>query len=156
MRRSEREITDLQKIRQIILACDCCRLGFADGDGVYIVPLNFGYAEERGKRIFYFHSAMEGRKLELIRKCGRVGFEMDTNHQLKWSETACGYSFAYQSVIGEGTVRMIEVPGEKRAALERIMGHYTGREHWEIPEASLSGVALFQLEADHLSCKEHL
>ena len=99
---------------------------------------------------------MEGRKLELIQKCGRVGFELDTSHRLKWSDTACGYSFFYQSIIGEGTVRMIEASDEKRTALERIMGHYTGREDWEIPEASLSGVALFRLEADHLSCKEHL
>ena len=56
MRRTDREITDAEKITQIIQTCHCCRLGFCDNGAVYIVPLNFGYAEENGKRVFYFHS----------------------------------------------------------------------------------------------------
>ncbi|MFR9159268.1 MAG: pyridoxamine 5'-phosphate oxidase family protein [Ruthenibacterium lactatiformans] len=55
-----------RKITQIIQTCHCCRLGFCDNGAVYIVPLNFGYAEENGKRVFYFHSAKSGRKLDLI------------------------------------------------------------------------------------------
>ena len=66
MRRTDREITDAEKITQIIQTCHCCRLGFCDNGAVYIVPLNFGYAEENGKRVFYFHSAKSGRKLDLI------------------------------------------------------------------------------------------
>ncbi len=53
MRRTDREITDAEKITQIIQTCHCCRLGFCDNGAVYIVPLNFGYAEENGKRVFY-------------------------------------------------------------------------------------------------------
>ena len=64
MRRTDREITDAEKITQIIQTCHCCRLGFCDNGAVYIVPLNFGYAEENGKRVFYFHSAKSGRKLD--------------------------------------------------------------------------------------------
>lgn len=60
MRRTDREITDAEKITQIIQTCHCCRLGFCDNGAVYIVPLNFGYAEENGKRVFYFHSAKAG------------------------------------------------------------------------------------------------
>ena len=36
MRRKDREITDPAKIRAIISACSCCRLGFADGESVYM------------------------------------------------------------------------------------------------------------------------
>ena len=61
--------------REIILACSCCRLGFCDEGGAYIVPLNFGYEERGGKRTFYFHGAREGRKMELIKAGGPVGFE---------------------------------------------------------------------------------
>ena len=55
MRRTDREITDAEKITQIIQTCHCCRLGFCDNGAVYIVPLNFGYAcllytSDRGKR----------------------------------------------------------------------------------------------------------
>ena len=45
MRRKDREITDPGKIREIIAACDCCRLGFCDGGRAYIVPLDFGFVE---------------------------------------------------------------------------------------------------------------
>ena len=77
MRRTDREITDAEKITQIIQTCHCCRLGFCDNGAVYIVPLNFGYAEENGKRVFYFHSAKSGRKLDLIAGTPSVGFELD-------------------------------------------------------------------------------
>ena len=40
MRRTERDITDLNKIKEIIENNQCCRLGFIDQSSVYIVPLN--------------------------------------------------------------------------------------------------------------------
>ena len=68
MRRKDREVTDSQKIREIILSCRCCRLGFYDNGEVYIVPLDFGYYENNGRRVFYFHGAKEGRKYRLTEK----------------------------------------------------------------------------------------
>ena len=32
MRRKDREVTDFSKITEIISSCDCCRLGFVDGE----------------------------------------------------------------------------------------------------------------------------
>ena len=75
MRRKDREVTDSQKIREIILSCRCCRLGFYDNGEVYIVPLDFGYYENNGRRVFYFHGAKEGRKYRLTEKSPTVGFE---------------------------------------------------------------------------------
>ena len=82
MRRKDREITDRKKIDDMIRSCHCCRLGFCDEGTAYIVPLNFGYVSEEEKQVFYFHGAKEGRKLELIRKYHRAGFELDTAYQL--------------------------------------------------------------------------
>ena len=48
MRRADREITDQEHLRELILACDCCRLAISCEDGPYIVPLNFGYEERDG------------------------------------------------------------------------------------------------------------
>ena len=107
MRRSDREVTDPKQIRDIIDHCTCCRLGFWDGQEVYILPLNFGYEEADGKRVFYFHSAKEGRKIDLIAKAPRVGFELDTNYKLNEAETACGHSARFQSVIGTGVLRLL-------------------------------------------------
>ena len=67
MRRAERVVTDETRIAAVIEDCKVCRIGLADAGGVYIVPMNFGTEMEDGKRIFWFHSAGEGRKYRLLR-----------------------------------------------------------------------------------------
>lgn len=156
MRRKDREIKDAVRIDEIILSCDCCRLGFHDGGKVYIVPLNFGYMNTSGKRTFYFHGAKEGRKITLIEKNRYAAFELDTNHQVNADEEACDFSFRFRSVIGEGPVSMITNPVEKKKALLCIMGHYSEKKDWDFPEAMLNNTAVFQLEVEDLACKEHL
>lgn len=156
MRRKDREVTDQKKIDEIIRACRCCRLAFCDQGRAYIVPLNFGYEGQAGKRVFYFHSAWEGRKLELIRQTGWAGFEMDTNYKLHESEIACGYSARFQSVIGGGRVSIVETAAEKREGLQIIMRLQTGRDQWEFEDKIVEMVCVFRLEVEELSCKEHL
>ena len=156
MRRTDREITDPEKIREIIDDCTCCRLGLCDEGKAYIVPLSFGYTEREGRYVFYFHSAREGRKLDLIRRTGWAGFEMDTNYKLNEGETACGYSARFRSVIGTGSVSFVEETGAKLAALERIMAHLTGRSGWDFPAEAVEATCIFRLEVEELACKEHL
>ena len=97
MRRKDRQVSDAAMQREIILACSCCRLGFCDEGGAYIVPLNFGYEERGGKRTFYFHGAREGRKMELIKAGGPVGFELDTGWRLNEAKEACEYSASFRA-----------------------------------------------------------
>ena len=156
MRRKDREVTDREKIKSIILNCHCCRLGFVDEGEVYIVPLNFGFAEKEGKMTFYFHGAKEGRKIELIHKSPSVGFELDCNCEIIKGETACGYSARYQSVIGNGVVSFVNDMNEKYEALQTIMCHYTGKDNWEFTKEMADRVCVFKLEVDKLSCKVHL
>ncbi len=156
MRRKDREITDNEKIKKIILSCHCCRLGFCDNGKVYIVPLNFGYLETQNKRTFYFHGAKEGRKLDLIIKNGYAGFELDTNYQIHEAETACNFSARFQSVIGNGTVSVIEDIGEKKEALQHIMKHNSGKDDWNFNEIMLNSVCVFKLDVEEITCKEHL
>lgn len=155
MRRKDREITDPEKIREIIADCQCCRVAFCDQGKAYIVPLSFGYTEQDGKFVFYFHSAQEGRKLDLIRRTGYAGFEMDTHYKLNESETACGWSARFRSVIGGGRVSIVEAETEKREGLQFIMGHLTGKDQWEFDENMLKAVCVFKLEVEELACKEH-
>ena len=110
MRRKDREVTDPIKIADVINRCACCRIGFYDDGEVYIVPLNFGYAIKDNSYTFYFHGAKEGRKIGLIYKNPKVGFEMDTNHAVYahgGSETACDYTARFQSVIGNGIMSIV-------------------------------------------------
>lgn len=156
MRRKDRAITDEVKIDEIIRRCVCARLGFSDGEKVYIVPLNFGYVRQEDRRTFYFHGAKEGRKVDLMRKTHAAGFELDTNYKLREGETACGHSAGFQSVIGTGRTEIIKEPDEKRNALQAIMFQNTGRKDWDFPGDTFEKVCVFKLEVDELSCKEHL
>ena len=158
MRRKDREVLDEVKIDKFIRNCDCCRIGFYDKENneVYIIPLNFGYSHVDNKRVFYFHGAKEGRKIELISKTKKVSFEMDSNHELIIGKMACNYSERYQSVMGTGLISFVEDKDEKIAALNEIMFQSTGKKDWDFPEPMLNGVAVFKIEVTSLSCKEHL
>lgn len=155
MRRKDREILDSDKIDLIINNCDCCRLGFVDDDGAYILPLNFGYENKNGQRFFYFHSAKEGKKIGLIEKQSHVSFELDCNHALNSAADACGYSYRFQSVMGHGKIKFVEDAEEKRKTLNIFMNHYTEKKDWNIPDVALKGVCIYMLTVTDISCKEH-
>ena len=154
MRRKDRQITDDNVIDEIILQCDVCRLGFVSDGMAYILPLNFGFENKDGSRIFYFHSATEGKKISLIKSAPPVSFEMDTDHLLNSADVACGFSYRFKSVMGTGRITVLE-EADKPYALDRIMEHYRGEKSWNYSEEALKSVCVYKLEVDFLSCKAH-
>ena len=156
MRRKDLSVTEPERIDAMIESCDCFRLALADGTHPYIVPLNFGYVRQGGVQRFYFHSAVEGRKVNLCRSLGYAGFEMDNHRRVKPNETACGFAMAYQSVVGEGTVRELTDTAEKTRALQCIMKHYSGRDDWEMPTKAVEKTCVFCLTVTEMSGKEHV
>ena len=120
MRKKEREIKDRKEIDGVIRRCQVCRLAMCDDGHPYIVPLNFGYDGS----FLYFHCALEGKKIDIIRKNNRVGFEFDILHEIVKSEQACGWGAKYESVIGSGTAEILNNPEDKKEALEYIMLQY--------------------------------
>lgn len=156
MRRKDREVTDPGKINEIIRQCTVCRIGFHDGGRVYIVPLHFGFTEQDGKRVFYFHSAKQGRKVDLAKAALSVGFELDTNYAMLEADTACAFSARFQSVIGSGTISIVEDAGEKETALQEIMYHCTGKRDWSFQERMVDSICVLKLVVEELACKEHV
>ena len=69
---------------------------------------------------------------------------------------ACGYGFAYSSVIGEGMVGFIEDTEEKLRALLRFMEHQTGRADFAIPDAALRVVLAFRVVAGSFTARRRL
>jgi nitroimidazol reductase NimA-like FMN-containing flavoprotein (pyridoxamine 5'-phosphate oxidase superfamily) len=120
LRRKEKEITDKSEIESIIRKSLVCRLGLADDGSPYIVPLCFGYKDNS----LYFHSAKEGRKIEILKRNNDVCFEFDDNLEVQAGKAACDWGMKYRSVIGYGRASFIEDPGEKRKALDIIMRQY--------------------------------
>ena len=121
MRRKEREITDIEEIEQVIKKAKVCRLGLVANDGVYIVPVCFGY----DRNSLFFHSAPEGRKVELIKKNNKICFEIDTDVAVVNAEKPCGWTMKYRSVIGKGRACILERNEEKVHGLSLIMKQYS-------------------------------
>lgn len=151
MRRKDREVTDVSRIKEIVSRCKVCRLGMTEGTQAYIVPLNFGYDWDDALTL-YFHSATEGRKLDILRVNPRVCFEMDVEGGLVESPTPCSFGFSFASVMGEGVVEFIEDAALKAEALTSLMRHQTGREIPVSPEMA-KGVCVYRVRAERISAK---
>ena len=156
MRRADREIREASEILKIVDGCQVCRLGLADEDSVYIVPLSFGYSWRNGKLTLYFHGAREGRKMELIRRNGKASFERDLCGRRVEGENACQYSVCYQSVMGEGRIEIVKEPAQKELCLRHIMAHYTDRTDLEFSPRTVERTCVLRLETDWLSAKARL
>lgn len=154
MRRADREVGAIDALLQIMDNCMVCRVGMQDENGLYIVPLNFGYTYEHQQLILYFHSAKEGRKLNAISKNPEVCFEMDCNHQLTVGQTACSYAYRFQSIVGNGLASMVHDPKEKILALRQLMHHQTQRD-FDFDEQQADSVAVFKIQVKSFSGKQH-
>ncbi|HXX55979.1 MAG TPA: pyridoxamine 5'-phosphate oxidase family protein, partial [Methanoregula sp.] len=95
MLRKDREITDRKEMEAVLQAAPVCRLAMVDGDEPYVVPLCFGY--ESGS--FFFHSALEGRKIDILRKNPRVCIEADSTGGAIRDGNPCSWGMRYTSVI---------------------------------------------------------
>lgn len=156
MRRIDQEIKDEKYINEIINNCDCCRIGLVENNRAYIVPLNFGYICEDDKKVFYFHSAKEGKKNQLIKNSPLASFELDSSHGLKKGENACSFSFTFKSVMGTGIISIVEDEQEKVKGLNSIMNHYTGKNDWQFNEKVFMRTEVIKLVVEEMSCKENI
>lgn len=127
MRRKDREITSTKEIAGILDLCKTCHLAMVDDGRAYVVPLSFAYELGESGLTLYFHSAKEGRKLDILRKNSAVCFEICTEGEPIFSaSTPCNSGYYFSSVHGFGDVRFVEDIGEKRAALSLLMQHQAG------------------------------
>lgn len=151
MRRSDKQIKDKAEIEHIIHASTICRLALCDGDRPYIVPLSFGYRDG----ILYFHSAQEGKKLDLLHRNPSVCFEFDLDCRVTRSGDVCNWGVVYRSVVGTGRATFIEDPEAKREALAVIVAQYGG-ESFDLPLASVNRTRVFAVTIEEVSGKQSL
>lgn len=128
MTRREREVTDLQQIREILDAGKVIHLGLVDDGMPYVVPMNYGFEMENGKLTIYLHSSNKGYKLDVIRKNPVCCFEMDCNVVPFEGKVACQYGNAYSSVMGRGVVEIVEDVELKKKAMSLLMKTQTGKD----------------------------
>lgn len=168
MRRVHREISDPDAIHALIDACQTVRIGAADGNGPFVVPMSFGYVwdEEGWQKMregstehpvplrLYLHSAADGRKARCFASSPRVAIEMDRELGVIAGSYACSYSFSYQSIMGAGTIAAVEDGDAKAEALARLMEHMAPGAPVSFPPEAVSRVAIWRIDVDELSGKE--
>ena len=149
MRRKEKQIMDMNEVAQILEQAQVCRLAMVDQGRPYVVPLNFGFRDGS----LYFHSAPEGRKIDVLKADPHVCFEVDELVKIKKAPQACDWGVSFKSVIGTGTARMLETPAEKKTGLDIIMAHYSGRA-FDYPDEVLAKTAVIQVIIHEMTGKQ--
>ena len=150
--RREREITDINKILEILDNAKVLHLGLVDGDEPYVVPMNYGYIYENEKLTIYLHGARRGRKIDVIKSNPKVFFEAEYGIVPFEGEVACKYGITYSSIMGRGKAEIVEDVEEKMKALSILMKTQTGKD-FEFNEKLVSVVAVIRIDVSDFTAK---
>ena len=155
MRRKDKEITDINDKMAIIAECKVCRLGLSENNYPYVLPLNYGYTYENEKLTLFFHSAKEGKKIEIIKNNNNACFEIDCDAKLIEGEKPCDCGYAFKSIIGFGKIFFPETDNEKINGLNNLMKHQTGKDtEYNFSEDQLNNVCVFKLTVEEFTGKQ--
>jgi len=145
MRKAEREIKDFEQIIDLLGRCDTIRIGIADEEAPYVVPVSFGYENCGGTIAVYFHGATEGRKSELMKRHPRVCVEADLCHG--FVENGSGaVTCDYESVIGYGNAERVYGAEAERGI--RLLLEHCGFPGHECTQAVLDITAVYRVLLD--------
>ena len=155
MRLAKREIQEKKRLMEILEQAKVLRIGTMDQDGIYIVPVNYGYSWEEGKPLrFYIHSAKEGRKVQAFAAREDVGFELDLEQGVIRGTYTCSYSYAYRSIMGTGKIRKVTDPAEKEHGLRLLMNHMEPGAKIDFSPEVLERTAVFCIEVKEFTGKQ--
>ena len=152
MTKRERQVTDEKQILHILDTAKVLHLGLAVNDEPYVVPMNYGYTMEDGKLVLYLHSAVRGKKLDMIRANPRVFFELDCDLAPFEGQKPCQYGLVYSSVMGRGTASIVDDVEEKMKAMTILMKTQTGKD-FEFNERLVSIVAVVRIDVEEYTAK---
>lgn len=119
-----------------------------DDNRPYMVPLCFGYKDNS----LYFHSAQNGKKIDVLKKNNDVCFEFDVDYEPIKADNACEWGMKYESVIGFGKASFIDDVEAKRDALDIIMKHYSDGAY-TYPNTKLNNIRIIKVEIEHMTGK---
>lgn len=153
MRRKDREVTDINKIIEVIDECDILRIGMADGNFPYIVPVNFAYKVEGDEICFYIHGAMAGRKYELLSNNPFCSFEMDIPLEMDCIEELKDVTMRYKSVMGTASVEFLEGEEKQRAIDDIIMARYEATRNFDYNKSAVARTAVAKLKVIDITGK---
>ena len=151
MRRKNRAMKTPGEMEDLLGKMRVGRLAMSTEEGPYAVAVNYIFWEGR----IYFHSALEGRKIEALRADPRVCFEVDDiGPQVLWDQ-GCGISQIYRSVICFGKAEFVEGAAEKRRILEAMVREFVPARCSARPlrEENVDRTAVIRIDIESMSGK---
>lgn len=153
MRRKDRAVTEPEEIEAILKSCRTCHLAMAEDGQPYVVPLSYGYKwKESGELELYFHSAGEGKKLDILKKNPRVCFEISKEGEIIKAQPPCNSGLLYASIIGNGKAYFVDEVSEKCRALSELFYQQTGSRA-EFEEKQADSVCVFKVVSADYTAK---
>ena len=145
-------VTDPDRIRHILDTGKVLHLGLSVNDEPYVVPMNYGYTLEDGRLTLYLHSAVKGRKLDMIRENSKVSFAIDCDRKPFEGRVACQYGLVYSSIMGRGTAAIVEDVEEKKQAMSILMKTQTGKD-FTFEDRLVTIVSVIRIDAAEFTAK---
>ena len=152
MTKRERQITDREQIIGILDTAKVLHLGLAVDNEPYVVPMNYGYTMENEQLVLYLHSALRGKKLDMIRANPKVFFELECDLTPFDGEKACQYGLSYSSVMGRGTAQIVEDVEEKKRAMAVLMKSQTEKD-FSFDDRMVQIVAVIRIDVAEYTAK---
>ena len=148
----EQLVTDRDQILHILDTGKVLHLGLAVDNEPYVVPMNYGYIMEGEKLVVYLHSALRGKKLDMIRANPNVFFEIDCDLMPFEGKVPCQYGLVYSSIMGRGEAALVEDVEEKKQAMTLLMKTQTGKD-FTFEDRLVSIVAVIRIDVTEYTAK---
>lgn len=162
MRQAGRQLRSAGQLHDVVEACQTVRIACVDKEGLFIVPMSFGYDwadpeeidADEPRLALWVHSAGAGRKADAFDREPRVAIEMDVQDGVIAGTYACAYSYAYRSIMGTGTIHRIQGTDAKRYGLTRIMQHLAPEASAGFTDQALARTNIYCIDIDHFTGKQ--
>jgi nitroimidazol reductase NimA-like FMN-containing flavoprotein (pyridoxamine 5'-phosphate oxidase superfamily) len=150
IRRKDREITDKDKLNEILKTTKYMTIAFCMNNEPYLVSLSHGYDEKRS--CLYFHCANEGKKLAYLAANRRIWGQVMQDYGVT---DDCDYD--YTSVHFAGTVSVIADLSEKQQALKVLVYQLsrTPEKLSKIKPEKLAKTTICRIDINYLTGKQH-
>ena len=145
-------VTDPEQILHILDTAKVLHLGLAVDNEPYVVPMNYGYTEEEGKLVLYLHSALKGKKLDMMHANPSVFFELECDRMPFEGKLPCQYGLVYSSIMGRGTATIVEDVEEKKQAMTYLMKTQTGKD-FTFEDRLVTIVAVIRIDVAEFTAK---
>ena len=143
MRRTEREVLDLEFMHQVLQDAQEIYIAMNSGEAPYVLPVNYVFH----KGCIFFHCALEGRKLDLLQTDSRIGFSTAVDIRIEKTTTR------YRCVCGSGTVEIINDPIRKNEVLKAFAARYNAPCFFPISEQKFAHTNVVCIHIEKLTGK---